>query len=112
MKIQRKDWPTPKTPDNFQQETSIQNFKNGDTVDCDKLDACVQPVVSRYLEGNQSLVDSSGTNLSSAVTSLGQMKGIDSINQFLKGFPNSLADENNVVAMVDTDIYSGIETNC
>lgn len=50
MKIQRKDWPTLKTPDNFQQETSIQNFKNGDRVDCDKLDVCVQPMVSRYLE--------------------------------------------------------------
>lgn len=57
-------------------------------------------------------MDSSGTNLSSAVTSLGQMKGIDSINQFLQGFPNSLVDEKNVALMVDTDIYSGIGTNC
>lgn len=50
-------------------------------------------------------MDSSGTNLSSAVTSLGQMKGIDSINQFLKGFPNSLAGENNVLSMVDGHIF-------
>lgn len=50
-------------------------------------------------------MDSSGTNLSSAVPSLGQRKGIDGINQFLKGFPNSLADENNVLSMVDTHIF-------
>lgn len=40
------------------------------------------------------------------------MNGIDSINLFLTGFPNSLGDEKNVALMVDTDIYSDIETNC
>lgn len=40
------------------------------------------------------------------------MNGIDSINPFLTGFPNSLGDEKNVALMVDKDIYSDIETNC
>lgn len=40
------------------------------------------------------------------------MNGIDSINPFLTGFPNSLGDKKNVALMVDTDIYSDIETNC